>query len=243
MIGTLIWVGDTSAAEFRGAVEFCLLHVAQLAFRRDVAEAGARPASDVRWIVYAHRHRDQFDDAQLAADYPHAKSLHLLGSLVQGHRHSLGGTAIDWHQWDQVLPGWLGLALQPRPKCRTIVVVAASLAIAEPLLELAGSYGATAIWSRHAGDHSVRNVDAVWWDDSVANPVAAHQWRLRTKLFARRGRPVEHAWITHTGRIDDHQNALIGGVRVIAAKPYGTSRLVAMLEQQAPVLRPRAHAA
>lgn len=240
MIGTLIWVGDTSAAEFRGALEFCLLRVSQVAFRRDTAEAADRPASDVRWIIYAHSRRYQFPETSLEAGYAGAKSLHLLGALVHGHGRTPHHTVVDWYQWDQVLPAWLGVAPQRRPKCRTIVVVAASLALAEPLLELAESYGATAVWSRHAGDHAVRNVDAVWWDDSVATPVAAQQWRLRAQLFARRGRPVGHAWITHSKRFDDHQNALLGGIGVIATKPFGTSRLVEMLEHQAPVLRARA---
>lgn len=240
MIGTLIWVGDTTAVEFRRAVEYCLLNVAQIAFRRDVSEANSRLASDVRWIIFARSNRQPVDEAGLQSRYPAAKVIHLLGPLCQGHRRAFGPAAFDWHQWDEVLPSWLGLKPPMVPRCQTIVVVAATLALAEPLMELAESFGATAIWSRHAGDHSVRNVDAVWWDDSIATPTSAHQWRLRTKLFSRRGRPVQHAWVTHSPRIDDHQNALLGGISTIAGKPLGVNSLLSMLPREAPLARTRA---
>jgi len=235
-----MWIGDTTTAEFQSAVEYCLVNVSQLAFRRDESEAISRPASDVRWIVFAKSNRSQFNPDRLLERYPTAKAITLLGPLCQGINQELEFTVCDWYEWRDELPRWLGASLQKRTGCRSVVVVASTLMIAEPLIDLAESTGATAIWTRHPGSQSIRNVDAVWWDDSVAPPVTADQWRRRTGLFSRHDGQVQHAWITHSTRMEDHREATTGGIDLLANKPHGIYNLLKML-QQSPAVGPIVH--
>jgi len=240
MVGTLMWVGDTSVAEFQGAVEYCLTHISQLAFRRDESEAIARPASDVCWIIYAKSNRGRVDFGRLSDRYPQAKSITLLGPLCQGVRSSVAIESHDWQHWNEVLPCWFGLERPSPPRCQSVAVVASTLSSAEPLLELAESAGATAVWCRHPSGQSVRNFDAVWWDDSIADPVSRQAWQQRIDSFARFDRRVQHAWITHSTRMEDHREATTGGIDLLANKPHGIYNLLMMLEQS-PAVGPTIH--
>ncbi len=247
MIGTLMWIGDTSGEEFRGVVQYCLVNISQLAFRRDLAEAIARPASDVRWILFAQSNRDNRDCQPLQSRYPRAKSITIRGPLCQGRRqvagHGIVGDSCDWHQWQQVLPAWLGIEVAVPNRCRTVAVIAATLAAAEPLLDLAESSGATAVWCRHASGHEVRNVDAVWWDDSLATAVTADLWSARMRAFARPGKPVQHAWIANAPTIWDAQQARAAGIEWLVSKPHRIEALAAMLQQPTAALQPALRAA
>jgi hypothetical protein len=245
MIGTLIWVGPTTPAEFRGAVRYCLVHVAQLAFRRDVAEAVARPASDVRWILFVQSNRGGGNREPLLDRYPDAKVLTLRGPLCQGIRDTCHdildrhtATVCDWQGWDQVLPAWLGITTTQVKCCRTVAVVAATLAMAEPLMDLAAACGAMAVWCRDPVGNQVRNVDAVWWDDSVAHPTSTPQWQARIHQFREGVRPIQHAWISSAPTISQAQQARAAGVDWLVCKPHRIDALAAMLNQNALSRRP-----
>lgn len=238
-----MWVGDTTASEFRGAVEYCLMNVSQLAFRRDMAEAESRPASDVRWILFAQSDRNNFDRRRLLHRYPKAKAITLCGSLCQSTGQCFHTDSCDWHRWEQELPGWFGLEHAKSPQCQTVAVVASSLSAADPLMDLAQSCGATAIWCRNANAHQVRNIDAVWWDDSVATPVSAQVWSSRMDVFARPGKSVQHAWIANSPTMWDAQQAREAGIGWLVSKPHRIDALVGMLAQievGRPTIRSRA---
>jgi Tfp pilus assembly protein PilV len=243
MIGTLIWIGDTTSAEFRGAVQYCLLNVSQLAFRRDIAEAESRSASDVRWILFAQSDRSHFERQRLVDRYPGAKLFNLRGPLCQGMGHSSDAAGCDWQRWEQELPAWFGFKTSESPRCRTVAVVAATLSTAEPLLDLAQSCGATAVWCRNASAHRLRNMDAVWWDDSVATPASQQVWMSRMDSFARADKPVQHAWIASSPTLLDAQQARSAGIGWLVSKPHRIDSLVRMLDQvevTRPTLRARA---
>ncbi len=233
MIGTLMWVGDTTAEEFRGAVQYCLVNVAQLAFRRDVGEAIARPASDVHWILFAQSNRSDIDRQRLLNQYHKAKAIAIHGPLCHGIRQGNSGDSCEWHQWQQVLPAWFGITEIASKRCRTVAVIAATLASAEPLMELAESSGATPVWCRHPSRHQVRNVDAVWWDDSVATPVSMDGWKSRISAFSRPDKPVQHAWIANSPTLWDAQQAQAAGIGWLVSKPHRIEPLLRMLEESA----------
>lgn len=237
MIGTLMWVGDTTAAEFRSAVQYCLLNVSQLAFRRDHREALARPASDVRWIVFAQSNRNWFDAEPLINQYPTAKCMTLLGPLCQGFGFSRNRDACDWQRWHDVMPEWLDVERPTTARCRNVAVVAANLTAAEPLLELADSVGASAVWCRHPSRQSVRNFDAVWWDDSAAAPASQSGWHDRIEAFARPDRRVRHAWIANSPCLQDARDAQAAGIELLVSKPHRIDPLLGMLDQSASVGR------
>ncbi len=232
MIGTLMWVGDTVADEFRAAVQYCLLNVSQLAFRRDTGEAIARPASDVRWIVFAQSNRSGVDTENLANRYPDAKTITLLGPLCQGIGFTGGNECCDWYHWNAVLPEWLGIERPVKTRCQTVAVIASTFNAAEPLLELVESVGATAFWCPQPSGQRIRNVDAVWWDDSVAKPVSEALWQHRIEAFSGLDRPVQHAWIVNSPRMQDAQEARAAGVQWLVSKPYRIDSLVGMLNQR-----------
>ena len=237
MIGTLMWVGDTTAAEFCSAVQYCLVNVSQLAFRRDQREALDRPASDVHWIVLAQSNRDWFDSQPLGDQYPEAKVITLLGPLCQGFGFSRSGDGCDWQRWHEVLPEWLGVEPRAQIRCRTVAVVASTLTAAEPLLELAESAGATAVWCRHPSRQSVRNFDAVWWDDTAADPVSEREWRDRLEAFDGPGRQVQHAWIANSPCLNEVRDAQAAGIESVVSKPHRIDPLLGMLDQRAPTGR------
>ncbi len=235
MIGTLMWIGDTSAVEFRGALEYSLVNVSQIAFRRDADEAISRPASDLRWILLAQANRHWLDPQPLIDRYPAARAIALLGPLCQGLGSPFGIQCCDWSRWQEVLPGWLGIDHQPSPRCRSVAVIASTLSSAEPLLELAESAGATAVWCRHPQSKGVRNVDAVWWDDSIATPACQATWHSRLTSFSGFDRGVQHAWIANSPTPHAAREAQAAGVQWLVAKPHRIDALLGMLERPAEI--------
>jgi len=239
-LGTLLWIGDSASSDFHDAFQFCVSSVAQLALRRDLGEALQRPAANVDRILVAQSTRQPIDQRsieRLVTLYPEASFLNLLGTLCEGMR-TPAGSVFDsnrhfWHRWNQVLPQWLGvrgkLPIQAnRDRC-SVAVVTSTYASGESLMDLAESAGATAVWCRGADTHRVRNVDVVWWDDSVAGPTSSHGWRQRIATFESAGRRPKHAWIVHAPRFDQRREAINGGVDVVVSKPHLIDCLLDML--------------
>ena len=233
---TLVWIGDPHAAEFQEAYDHCVAHAAQVALRPNLDEALRRPASHVGYIVQTNDSREPLDfdqQQQLASLYPQASMIRLLGTLCEGMRIEeepiQGANRVYWHRWQQVLPGWLESESEPQAKVGTVVVLAASYTLAEPLLELAESAGATAIWCRQVETLKLRNVDTVWWDDSVASPTSSRGWRQRLEAVRTRDAGSRHAWIANAPRLNQHRDAIRGGVDVILSKPHRIEALTATL--------------
>lgn len=240
-IGTLLWIGDHTSAEFREAFEYCQRTAAQIAIRADLAEALRRPASDVKCMVVAQSTREILPtDALTALDelYPRISRLNLLGSLCEGFCRRgdpfFSNQRYYWHCWNQVLPEKLQDCGAPderdSQRGRSVAVIAAHFNAAEPLLELADSAQVTSVWSRQPDRFAIRNIDEVWWDDSVARPVSSSVWKQRISGICSKMRTPRHTWITATPRIDQQRQARLGGVGVIVSKPYRIDCLLEMLD-------------
>jgi hypothetical protein len=173
----------------------------------------------------------------LARLYPEASILNLMGTLCEGMPVTEDGTrGVDrlyWHRWNQVLPQWLspcGVRPEQSHGCSTsVAVLASTFACGEPLLDLAESSGATAVWCRSPESLRIRNVDAVWWDDSLAPPTSYQGWRNRISAFSAGGPRTQHAWIANSPRHDQQRHATRGGVDVVISKPHRIEGLLSML--------------
>ena len=242
---TLLWLGDTSLCEFRSAYQYCVRHAAQIAFREDVLEAVRRPASDVGRIIVARANRNPARREAFAAlsnQYPEARWIDLLGPLCEGIRQSsiANATRVAWHRWEQVLPDWLqdsklfdsldyDLDHRPSAAASSVAVIASSFDVAQAYLDLAEFHGVTAVWCQSPDSMRVRNIEAVWWDDSAATPVRAEQWRDRVSRFSSANQAIRHVWITHTAWLDQQQAAIDGGIGTIISKPFRIDSLLTTL--------------
>lgn len=241
-IGTLMWIGESTSPEFHDAYQHCLAHAAQLALRRNFDDALCRPAAAVRSILVAQSTRQQPDRRcldLLCEKYPQASFFHLQGTLCEGMRAiaepTFGINQHYWHRWNQVLPQWLdscgvsnALSHQITPVgCRSVAVLTSTFSAGEALLDLAESAGATAVWVRRPETHRIRNVDTVWWDDSVAGPTSRREWQERIAAFS--GQPTQHAWIVNSPRLNEHREATRGGIDMVVSKPHRIDCLVQML--------------
>lgn len=242
-VGTLLWIGPRDGDEFATPHRFCEATASQIAWRADVDAALHRPASDVRCIVIAQNNRAVISSAALdclAETYPDAARLNLLGSMCEGVcRYPVAFFGNDrhyWHRWNQVLPEFVrscGIVETSDHGATSVLILAARFTDAETLLDLAESTGATAVWSRTIDSIRVRNVDAVWWDDSLAPSVSAEAWTSRTRSIG--GRATRHAWIASGIRADQWNAAVDGGVETIVSKPYRIEPLVDMLDHAKPL--------
>jgi hypothetical protein len=243
-LGTLMWIGDSTSPEFSDAYQHCLAQVAQLAMRRNFDDALCRPATAVRCILVTQSTRQQLDRRcleKLRETYPDASFLNLQGTLCEGMRGLtepvFGPNRHYWHRWNQILPEWLGSCgvasdcsqQLSQLGCRSVAVLTSTFVAGESLMDLAESAGATAVWCRRPDTHRVRNVDAVWWDDSVAGPTSSLGWRERIAAFASEGRSPQHAWIVNAPRLDEKREATRGGIDVVVSKPHRINCLVEML--------------
>ena len=226
--GTLIWIGDERAECFAPAYDYCVRHAPQIARRASPQEAVSRAASDVRWILHARTNRVGTGIEPIFERYPTAKSLTLLGPLCRGIR--LGDHRFNCHdseRWTHVLPRMLGVGSKASSQpSRSVAVVAGTRVAAEPLIEVAASTGAATVWCRTITNRQVRNIDAVWWDDSVATPGRSTTWRSRIERFGYPGRSVQHTWVTNPQPVDHWKSAEAGGVSLIVYKPYLVDQLV-----------------
>lgn len=247
-LGTLMWIGESSSPEFEDAYQHCLASTSQLALRRNFDDALCRPAAAVTRILVAQSTRHPLDRRclELLRDaYPEASFLNLQGTLCEGMRpmqESLFGPNHHyWHRWNQVLPQWLergdrAMDHAQAPSdlgCQSVAVLTSSFSAGEALMDLAESAGATAVWCRSPDKHRVRNIDAVWWDDSVASPTSQEGWSERIAAFGFSSQTARHAWIVNAPRLNEHREAIRGGVELVVSKPHRIDCLVAMLTQQA----------
>lgn len=241
--GTLMWIGDRSTAEFRAAYSFCESNAAQLAYRTDLHHALCRPASSVRCILVAQATRAAYNASQLdelSAKYTDALWINLQSSLCEGARtpaHFLfDGNQHYWHRWNQVLPNWLApCGAQPIPRDRpshSVAIVASNRSAGDALMELAESAGVTTVWCGDGNITGVKNVDAVWWDDSVAKPTSSRIWSQRIEAFQSTSRQTQHAWIANSPRLHQTKAATEGGVDFVVSKPYRIEVLLESLESK-----------
>ncbi len=246
-LGTLMWIGESTSPEFSDAYQHCLAQVAQLALRRNFDDALCRPAAAVRCILVAQSTRQQLDRRcleMLRETYPQASFLNLQGTLCEGMRGltdpTFGPNRHYWHRWNQILPEWLGscgVASECSQQlsqlgCRSVAVLTSTFAAGESLMDLAESAGATAVWCRSPDKRRVRNVDAVWWDDSVVGPTSSLGWRERIAAFGSQGRTPQHAWIVNAPRLEEQLQATRGGIDLVVSKPHRINCLVAMLARR-----------
>ena len=244
-LGTLVWIGDQDEPEFQEAFQYCVSRVAQVALRSNLQDAICRPAACVRYVLLARTTRRPIDERlmnRLVALYPQASVISLLGTLCEGMRLAddcpvaRDESRLYWHRWNQILPQWLGGCSgeeDPAADHRgSVAVLASTFREGEPLLELAQSAGSTAVWCRGADAWRVRNVDLVWWDDSVAPPTSSRHWRRRLEAFGDGQRQTRHAWIANSPRYHQQRQAIDGGIELIVSKPNRVGCLLAMLTQQ-----------
>ncbi|MEM0926201.1 MAG: hypothetical protein AAGJ83_09225 [Planctomycetota bacterium] len=233
--GTLLWVGDRDAAEFRDAYDFCEAVVAQLAFRPNMTDAIRRPASAVRTLMLCLEHdtplhREAFN--ALCERYPESKPLLLTGPLCAGSRPTpsqlYGCDAIRWDAWESELPAYLrrcGWANQPRPRSSSIGIVASQAENAKALMVLASTGSIPVVWCRPDQLARVQNIEEYWWDDSATE---GSSWEeLLSRVSDAR---AAHVWVTGQLTPERRQNALDAGVEAVIAKPHEFPRLLKRLD-------------
>ncbi|WP_144057641.1 hypothetical protein [Novipirellula maiorica] len=212
----------------------------QIAFRHSLRDALERPASTVDRIIVSRNHRGDFDWNHvnlLLGRYQDAQGMVLLGAACEGVRHterfavaaaakSEAASRLSVYNamlWRQQVPRWmLGSAAHPvriADQKITVAVIAATLPIAEPLLDIASGCGASAIWMRHDDSLRIRNLDRVIWDDSVATADTRQRWVSRMAAIDPTGRS-SHAWVANTPRYHQIAAAESAGVQLVLAKPY-----------------------
>ncbi len=236
--GTLMWIGRRDVAEFQDAYRFCESVASQMAYREDVDQAIGRPAGMVGSVIIARDHgpaitAEQF--ARLQHSAGQAKWLELMGRLCQAaptQSQSLPDVArCRWHRWNQVLPKWLSgqgeTTMNADSGTKTsVAIIAASFAAADPLMDLAVSQGATAVWCRQPDPFRVRGVDVVWWDDSVARHSTTSLWQQRIADCGTTSAGCRHVWLANAQRVECHRQASQGGVDLVLSKPFDVGRLI-----------------
>ena len=247
-----MWVGERASPEFADAYRLCESRVAQVAVRRDLGDALNRPAAMVQRILVTRSTRTEFDRdsmQQLAALYPCAEILQLLGSLCSGEAHGraerFASERFYWHQANQVLPEWLescGFSDEPSAAIpvRSVAVVASTLSDAQPLLEIAAAAGVVAIWCRQPEFQRTRNIDVVWWDETAARPTSVAVWRQRLRQTDSGWSPPtgqRHAWLVSQPSSQHWRNAHEAGVELIVTKPGRIEPLYQMLVGEYPSQR------
>lgn len=247
-----MWVGARDRPEFQDAYLFCEQHAAQLALRRDLDDALARPAASVERIVLLRQTREEQDrprEEQLVERYPEASIVQLLGPLCAGESpgslEPFGSKRFYWHQANQVLPGWFrtGRVADRAVNSvrRSVAVIASTESAAQPLLDLAASAGASAVWCRRGDRFRIRNVELFWWDDSAAPPASGEVWRERIAAVAGPVTAVvgganattycvqRHAWLAGGPTAAQCREAREAGVDAVITKPAQIEPLLDMI--------------
>ncbi len=194
-------------------------------------------------IIFARASRRAITAAEvsgLVATYPQATRMQLRGPLCEGDRldHAWSGQRCRWHEWNQVLPAWLhGSSTVTAPNegaghVNSVAVIAASLAAADPLMDLIVSEGAAAIWSPRPDALRVRGVQCVWWDDSIAAPASESQWQDRLAKCGASSQGCKHVWLVNGPRFEASQEARRGGVSLVLGKPFRVSCLADALSNR-----------
>ena len=241
--GTLMWVGTDAGFEFLEAQQYCIAHAPQVAMRASVVDGLERPAAEVRAIVVTQSQRTAVSRSQirdLREAYPEAKVMCLMGACCEGMYAKILDPVFDkaerfyCHQWTQILPEWLrccGASVSTKEmNFQSVAVVSATPAIGSALMDLAESAGAVTLWCRDVCRWQMRQVDAVWWDDSVAVAASSAQWKERLEKFSAVGRAPLHVWIANAPRWRQVQAAAEGGISLTLSKPYRIEPLLSLLE-------------
>ena len=98
-------------------------------------------------------------------------------------------------------------------------------------MDLAESAGAVTLWCRDVCSWQMRQVDAVWWDDSVAGAVSAtDQWKERLEKCSTADQSPVHAWIANAPRCSQVKAAAEGGISLTLSKPHRIEPLLSLLE-------------
>ena len=240
--GTLMWVSADTDSEFLEARQYCIAHAPQVAMRASVVEGLERPAAEVRAIVVTQSQRAVVSRnliRDLREAYPEARVLCLMGACCEG----MYAKALDpvfsktervyCHQWTQVLPEWLrccgAMVATGDTISRSVAVVSATPAIGSALMDLAESAGAVTLWCRDVCRWQMRQVDAVWWDDSAAGAATATQWKERLEKCATTDRGPVHAWIANAPRCSQVKAAMEGGISLTLSKPHRIEPLLSLL--------------
>lgn len=240
--GTLMWVSADAGSEFLEARQYCLAHAPQIAMRSSVAECLTRPAADVRAILVTQSQRIDVSRnliRDLRESYPNARILCLLGACCEGMYSKVidpvfsRAERVYCHQWGQVLPEWLRccgtMVAAESAISRSVAVVSATPAIGSALMDLAESAGAVTLWCRNVCRWQMRQVDAVWWDDSVAVATSAIHWKERLEKCSTADRSPVHAWIANAPRQSQVKAAVEGGISLTLSKPHRIEPLLSML--------------
>ena len=240
--GTLMWVGADAGFEFLEAQRYCIAHAPQIAMRASVMEGLERPAAEVRAIVITQTQRIAVSRSQirdLREAYPKAKILCLMGACCEGMYAKILDPVFSktervyCHQWAQVLPEWLrccgAIVASENMNFRSVAVVSATPAIGSALMDLAESAGAVTLWCRDVCRWQMRQVDAVWWDDSVARATTSDQWKERLEKCATADRSPVHAWIANAPRCSQVKAAAAGGISLTLSKPHRIEPLLSLL--------------
>ena len=240
--GTLMWVGTDAGFEFLEAQQYCIAHAPQIAMRASVIEGLERPAAEVRAIVVTQSKRTAVSRSQirdLREAYPEAKVMCLMGVCCEGMYAKILDPVFDkaervyCHQWAQVLPEWLrccGASVSHQEmNAQSVAVVSATPAIGSALMDLAESAGAVTLWCRDVCRWQMRQVDAVWWDDSAAGAATAMQWKERLAKCTTTERGPVHAWIANAPRCSQVKAAMEGGISLTLSKPHRIDPLLSLL--------------
>tara|TARA_R110002049_G_scaffold72490_1_gene186976 strand:- start:70318 stop:71259 length:942 start_codon:yes stop_codon:yes gene_type:complete len=241
--GTLLWVGDRLSPEVSDIYRYCEACAPQLAFRGEMEDAIARPATDVTHLVINRSDRNPSFESQLAriaCAYPAVTLIEMFGSAWEGHVYhreiSIKTQQFYWHRWNQVLPPLLGLsgfdvhADRMTLPHRSVAIMAANYSDAEPLMDLATSAGAVSVWCRSPQLMTARNCSVIWWDDSVARPASEKEWRQRMNVVEKNScvRP-QHVWLANAPRVHQYLRARSAGVDVVFSKPHRIEPLISTL--------------
>jgi len=256
---TLLWIGPRDAAELRQAYDYCERSASQIAYRQSIADAKRRPAMGVDRVLFTRLNRASFDwhfANSVLSESDEMRAACLIGSLCDGIPHNerfaiaesdrlriASPTTsenqklkiIKSHAWNQSLPPWLHHAEGGRSVSvitkKTVAVVAATFAAAEPILDLIGHLGHSGIWLRSPDSVRVRNIDQVIWDDSLASPATFQEWQSCPPLIAG-SKNTSHAWIASSPRIDQTQLARRAGIDFVLSKPFDCNALIQWLVQE-----------
>jgi hypothetical protein len=238
--GTLLWVGHRETAEFKPIFEFCVENASQVAVRRSIDDALRHPADHVIGIILARPNRARVDESsvnELISRHGGAQAMQLIGPLCAGDRHDkLALPQVYWHQWTPVFqqllrPCGLDAPTAPTARVKSVAIVADIAASADPLMDLAASYSAAAVWCRRPESFQARNFDVVWWDDSIAKPTNEVLWRQRMDTIGRRcNTSPRHVWLTNMPDSESVQTAQRAGVDVVLSKPSRIESLLATLD-------------
>ncbi len=251
-LGTVLWIGERRTMEFRQAYQYCENASSQIAHRRNLEEAILRPAQDVQRVVVARVDRESVRQPlveTLSRKHDGAQWISIEGPLCAGASRRqtecplvnvAGATRCYSHQWQTCLPAWLQSQQETstitddqssRRAVRSVGVICDQYHNAETLLDLAESWDVTSVWFPSANRLRMRNLDVLWWDDSVASAAMMNDWKLP---LSREGssplsRAVMHVWLTHCTCPVAAVNAKRCGMSVVITKPLRIESLLSTL--------------